>query len=360
MSNGNSTHTSRKFVTIPIEIFQNTDLSPNEKFLLAEINGLANYSACYASNKYFAEYLKVSVSAVEKMIAHLKEMGYIKIEKHSKTRFLSLTDPETFSNVPQDESENEDDSENMTSVDYGHMTSVNCGHAITSKKCGAYNNIYNISTHSKSKDIYNTSPCSKSIENDIKENNKDNILRNMGGCAERNSTNPDEIHPDDLSDNYETDSFRWTDKMYRDYIERMLPKYVASKTSLFSSHSNAGYHVFLNIFRTYFKYYRMYNGKYHVWYKEELIHKCIDNLFEAFGSVSEKEVTDLIQWMFEKKRTYRDKYLAAFCHPNTIKWLVAQRDERNGGCPFDYDGQPLELDEYERCDDNGDAYEYSA
>lgn len=73
-------------------------LKPIEKLLYSEISALLNMRGeCYASNKYFAELYDVSERYVSNMIAHLEEVGYIKVEIVSidfkNKRYLKLSEP---------------------------------------------------------------------------------------------------------------------------------------------------------------------------------------------------------------------------------------------------------------------------
>lgn len=67
-----------KGVWIPRIIWIDTRLSGNDKVLLAEIDSLDNsIDHCFASNKYFADFLQVSTRTISRSISKLKEYGYI-------------------------------------------------------------------------------------------------------------------------------------------------------------------------------------------------------------------------------------------------------------------------------------------
>lgn len=66
-----------KGIWIPAEIWLNDSLSFLEVILLAEIDSLAKDEGCYASNKYFAEFLGVSETYVSKAISSLAKKGLV-------------------------------------------------------------------------------------------------------------------------------------------------------------------------------------------------------------------------------------------------------------------------------------------
>ena len=71
-----------KGIWIPIEIWQNSSLTWNEKILLMEID---SYSAkdheCYISNDYIADLLGISVTWASKCLSHLIELGLVRVVK---------------------------------------------------------------------------------------------------------------------------------------------------------------------------------------------------------------------------------------------------------------------------------------
>lgn len=74
--------TSSKGIWIPEDLLQNEDLTIMEKLFLIKINGLDGAEGCYASNKYFAEYFKLSRSRCSVIIKSLKDKGYVLIKYH--------------------------------------------------------------------------------------------------------------------------------------------------------------------------------------------------------------------------------------------------------------------------------------
>ena len=83
---------SSRFITISTDILQNKDLTPNEKFVLAEIEQLCSLEhECYPSNGYFADLIGISKSNASRTIANLQEKGYIEILKAQETLKTSKT-----------------------------------------------------------------------------------------------------------------------------------------------------------------------------------------------------------------------------------------------------------------------------
>lgn len=72
-----------KGIFIPIEVWQDQDLSWNEKILLMEIDSFTSKGMdCYFSNEYVAGFLGVKPNTASILISKLIEKGYVK-----KTRF---------------------------------------------------------------------------------------------------------------------------------------------------------------------------------------------------------------------------------------------------------------------------------
>jgi len=72
----------RKFkgIWIPKEIWITDELSLQEKVILVEIDSLDDEEkGCFASNKYFAEFFKLSSSRVSQIIKQLHDKGYLDI-----------------------------------------------------------------------------------------------------------------------------------------------------------------------------------------------------------------------------------------------------------------------------------------
>ena len=80
----------RKYVSIPIEIWNLSELHPNERVLLAEVASFdENGKKCFAGNDHFAELLNVAQSTARDYIYRLIELGYIEREGSRYERRLS-------------------------------------------------------------------------------------------------------------------------------------------------------------------------------------------------------------------------------------------------------------------------------
>jgi hypothetical protein len=70
----------REYVVIPVEIWENEDLTKSEMLLYAEIDSFSRYGECFASNEHFAKYLRVSKDRISKLLTSLRRKGFIKID----------------------------------------------------------------------------------------------------------------------------------------------------------------------------------------------------------------------------------------------------------------------------------------
>jgi len=94
-----------KFITVSIEIMHDTNLSPNQKFILAEIEQLCSLErGCFASNKHFSELIGITKQGASKAIQKLQTDGYIHVEiiqgSRNTERIITLID--RSSNVVQE------------------------------------------------------------------------------------------------------------------------------------------------------------------------------------------------------------------------------------------------------------------
>ena len=64
----------RKFINIPIDIWNLSELHPNERVLLAEV---ASFKECFAGNAPFANLLNVSEATARRYIYNLVKRGYL-------------------------------------------------------------------------------------------------------------------------------------------------------------------------------------------------------------------------------------------------------------------------------------------
>lgn len=69
-----------KGIWIPSDIWLSTELSMQEKIMLAEISSLDTEEGCYASNAYFAEFFGLSKNRVSVIINELADKGYLTVE----------------------------------------------------------------------------------------------------------------------------------------------------------------------------------------------------------------------------------------------------------------------------------------
>lgn len=77
----------RDGIWIPWEIWQLSELHPNERVVLAVVAGFeANGKTCFASNGHFAELLGCSPDRARKYIYNLIEAGYLEREEGGQKR----------------------------------------------------------------------------------------------------------------------------------------------------------------------------------------------------------------------------------------------------------------------------------
>jgi Mn-dependent DtxR family transcriptional regulator len=76
-----------QFITVSIEIMHDKNLTPNQKFILAEIQQLSQLDkGCIASNQHFAELIGITKQGVSKAINELAENEYITIDNAQTKR----------------------------------------------------------------------------------------------------------------------------------------------------------------------------------------------------------------------------------------------------------------------------------
>ena len=69
-----------KGIWIPKEVWLSENLNLQEKVVLVEIDSLETEErGCYASNKYFSDFFKLSAQRISQIIQELSNKGYIKI-----------------------------------------------------------------------------------------------------------------------------------------------------------------------------------------------------------------------------------------------------------------------------------------
>lgn len=87
-----------KGVWIPKDVWLDDNLNWMEKLLLVEIDSLDKEKGCFASNKYFAEFFKLSNSRISELVSQLVSKGYVTTfllyeGKQVKQRILTPTIP---------------------------------------------------------------------------------------------------------------------------------------------------------------------------------------------------------------------------------------------------------------------------
>ena len=70
-----------KGVWIPREIFFSSELSLEEKFILAVVDTLSVEGDCYANNGYFAKLCGCRGETISRHLTRLESLGYIKRDK---------------------------------------------------------------------------------------------------------------------------------------------------------------------------------------------------------------------------------------------------------------------------------------
>ena len=273
-----------KGVWIPKELYLNNTLTWNEKIILIEIDSLSKNGKCFASNQHFANLLGISKKRVETIISELRKKGYItsvliykKESKQVDKRILRVVDSKGFTNNSYLSSE------------------IGVG-ILESEDSGILDN-----EGDKNTSIKNTNEESTNIDN------KENIpIRN---CSVTNI--------EDKAGKWEWQS----DKQYVDYIEKVLPKMIKNLASEHGKKSNTAYNVFLTITVYYFRQFRVFNGSYHPWYKEDTIKECINGLFSFFdGHLNTDDVKEYINQFFTHKNL-RGKPFKVFCSTNMLETI---------------------------------------
>lgn len=79
-----------KGIWIPKEIWITDELSLQEKVILVEIDSLDDEDkGCYASNKYFADFFKLTNGRVSQIIKQLQQKGYLEIKYNYKGKEIT-------------------------------------------------------------------------------------------------------------------------------------------------------------------------------------------------------------------------------------------------------------------------------
>lgn len=73
-----------KGIWIPIDLWENKELTLQEKIFMVEISSLDGPNGCYASNKYFSKFFNLTPQRCSKIIQNLKKKGYITVSYNRK------------------------------------------------------------------------------------------------------------------------------------------------------------------------------------------------------------------------------------------------------------------------------------
>jgi len=98
-----------KGIWIPKEVWLSKELTLQEKSLIPEIDSLDNDNGCYASNKYFANFMGLSERQIKRMIQSLVKKGWVTSKiiykensKEIEKRILRVRKPPYPENQPSD------------------------------------------------------------------------------------------------------------------------------------------------------------------------------------------------------------------------------------------------------------------
>lgn len=81
-----------EFVTLPVQVAFNKDLTPSDKMIFWIISSLDGEHHCWATNNYIAKSLNISVPTVSRGIANLIKHRYITVEiKDNNSRIIQRT-----------------------------------------------------------------------------------------------------------------------------------------------------------------------------------------------------------------------------------------------------------------------------
>lgn len=274
-----------KGVWLPKELYLNNNLTWNEKIILVEIDSLSKNGECFASNQHFANLLGISKKRVESIISELRKNKYItstiiykKDTKEVEKRILRVADPYTFSN-------------NITLP-----SKIRVG-ILENEGTPPLKNEGDKNTYIKNTKEEYTNIDNKECNSQVNCTNITNIEEKAG-------------------------KWEWkSDKAYVDYIESVLPKIIAEISSDYGNRSDNAYKVFLEITTYFFEQYRIFNNKYHVWYRKDTLEECYSNLFDQFGAISVSDIKEYIDVFFEHKKM-RNKPFKVFCSCNMLETLA--------------------------------------
>ena len=158
-----------KGVWIPKQLWMNKELTWTEKFLFLEIDSLAQYGECFASNDHFAEFLNVKTRQIQNILTSLKNKGLIKIQLiyrgNSTVVEKRIITPIHNFNSPETDAKN-----------YAQTDALECAQTDASEcaqtdaiECMYSNTIFNNTkvNNTSNKKIYKKEPNSAQFENEF-------------------------------------------------------------------------------------------------------------------------------------------------------------------------------------------------
>ena len=150
------------YAIIPAEVRYDETLKDKAKLLYGEITCLSNKNGyCYASNKYFADLYKVSVTTISTLISNLIDRGYIKREivykegsKEILHRYLKIIKDPYLKNFKEGIKENLKD--NNTSINNTRENNTRVNIKKVSKKEESFDDIIDNSVENEDvkKELY--------------------------------------------------------------------------------------------------------------------------------------------------------------------------------------------------------------
>lgn len=286
---------SFKGVWIPKELYCDPNLNCREVFLLAEIQSLCELGQCFASNQHFADYLGVSKPVVEKMISKLRNQGYISTEVYYKL--------------------------NSKEVEKRVITLPSKTMVPTLKKEG-------------------TPPLKNDGDKNtyIKNTKEEYINKNNEQCSgtEHKPGGENLIgykEDDTLKDDFELEVDKWhwkSDKAYRDYIEKVLPKYIQEIATEGKFTNKNFIPIATKIFTRYFYYYRVNRGEYHPWYTKQRLKNILDYFFErgmseqGQGNIDLDYLDSYYRKFFTHRNMKHDYHMEVFATDGMLNILDAE------------------------------------
>lgn len=285
-----------KGVWIDQQIYRDNNLTRTERDCLIEIISLCSQGRCFATNKHFAEYLGVAKGTAANIIYSLRKKGYIKINLIYKQGSKEIE---------------------KRIIEYLNPYSQKNEYPIHSKM--------NTPIHEKVKE-----------KNTILKNTKEEYTNkdNQESCCSKENTTVDVINFPNIE--LHNNQWHWkSDKQYKDYIEKIMPKYIREivHEKDFENRDNAIY-ILTKVISTFFYYYRINRGEYHPWYTKDKLLKCIDSMFEyglsnnGSGSIDSEYAKDTIEQFFTHENMKNDYHLSVFATEGMLRILDIENENK--------------------------------